>query len=275
MPFIRWQQFKRVLVATLVAGAASFVLTSLPRAMLYPAPRLQVPDPPAPWREVYLPRPGGEPVHGWWREESGLGATLIFFHGNGENLATLGWGGFLEQLGALCPATLVVDYPGYGRSPGPPSEAALHAAADAALAFAYAQRPSRPVVLWGWSLGAAVAIPLAGRSGGQVAGLVAASPWTTLEDVAAAHFPRFLVRLLLRERYDSLQAAAAVRAPALVLHGQRDGIIPAEQGRRIAAALGGSTRHVEVPGAGHNDLLAHPLVWREVTNFVAEFAEFR
>lgn len=248
------------------------MLSFLPRAMLYPAPRLPVPEPPVPWHEVRLPLVGNGHVHGWWRDSADPGPVLVFFHGNGESLATLGWGGFLDQLAALSAATLVLDYPGYGRSPGRPGEAALHAAADAALHFARAEGRGRPVVVWGWSLGAAVAIPLAARAGTGVAGLVAASPWTRLEDVAAVHVPRMLVRLLLREEYDSLRAAAAVRIPALVLHGQRDGIIPAEHGRRIAAALAGPTRHVEVAGVGHNDLLAHPTAWREVARFTDEIA---
>lgn len=256
----------------MVAGGLVLVLSSLPRAMLYPAPRLPVPEPPVPWREVHLPLAENGHVHGWWRGSPGPGVVLVFFHGNGESLATLGWGGFLEQLAAVSAATLVLDYPGYGRSPGRPGEAALHAAADAALHFAGAEGSGRPVVVWGWSLGAAVAIPLAARAGERVGGLIAASPWTRLHDVAAVHFPRVLVRLLLREEYDSLRAAAAVHVPALVLHGQRDGIIPAEHGRRIAAALAGPTRHVEVAGVGHNDLLTHPTVWREVASFIAGVA---
>lgn len=250
------------------------VLTFLPRAMLYPAPPVPVPPPPPPWREVIVPLAGDRHVHGWWCPEGDAGATLLFFHGNGESLATLGYGGFLEQLAALGGATLVIDYPGYGRSPGRPSETGLHAAADGALAFAESQRPKRQVVAFGWSLGAAVAVPLAARAGGRVHGLIAASPWTRLEDVAAVHFPRFLVRLLLRERYDSLAAAPAIHCPVLVLHGAQDGVIPAEQGRRLAASLAGSTRHVELDGAGHNDLFSHPRVWLEVASFLGRLADY-
>ncbi len=275
MPTTSPRRFQSLLAITLAVGAGVFVLSFLPRAMLYPAPRLPVPEPPMPWREVRIPLADNGHVHGWWRASPDPGATLIFFHGNGESLATLGWGGLLDQLAAVSAATLVLDYPGYGRSPGRPSEAGLHAAADAALHFAEAEENSRPVVVWGWSLGAAVAIPLAARAGERVGGLIAASPWTRLRDVAAVHFPRVLVRLLLREEYHSLRAAAAVHVPALVLHGREDGIIPPEHGRRIAAALAGPTRHVEVAGVGHNDLLTHPAVWREVANFIAGVAKPR
>ncbi len=262
------RRLERIFVGGLLLLFFGIMLTCLPRALLYPAPQASVPEPPPPWRDVAVPLRGGTHVCAWWQEGNG-GPVVLFFHGNGESLGTLGHGGFLDHLAGVGSATLVVDYPGYGRSPGRPSEQALHAAADASLAWAEEHGGGRPVVVWGWSLGAAVAISLAARAGGRVRGLIAASPWTRLEDVAAEHFPRFLVRLLISERYDSLAAAAAVRVPALVLHGERDAIIPAEHGRRLARALAGPTRQVEVPGAGHNDLLSHPQVWREAESFVA------
>ncbi len=254
--------------APLVVLALGVVLSFLPRTLLYPAPQVRVPPAPSPWLEVAIPLPDGTHLHGWWRE-GGERLVLLFFHGNGENLGTLAGSPFLEQLAGLGAAALVVDYPGYGRSPGRPCEAALHAAADASLLWAEGHATGRPVVAWGWSLGAAVAIPLAARAGEHLAGLIAASPWTRLEDVATEHFPRFLVHLLLSERYDSLAAGIAVRVPALVLHGNRDPIIPVSHGRRVAATLAGPTRYVEIPGAGHNDLFSHPLAWRAVVSFLA------
>ena len=266
------RRWRRLLVAALLVLAFATVLSFLPRTLLYPAPMVRVPPPPPLWSEVVIPLPNGGQLHGWWREGSGH-LVLLFFHGNGENLGTMANSPFLEQLASLGAAALVVDYPGYGRSPGRPCEAALHAAADAALNWVEEHAGGGSVLAWGWSLGAAVAIPLAARSGERLAGLIAASPWTRLEDVATEHFPRFLVRLLLTERYDSLAAAAAVRLPALVLHGGQDHIIPAHHGRRVAAALAGPTRYVEVSGAGHNDLFSHPQAWREVAHFLAAIGQ--
>jgi hypothetical protein len=113
-----------------------------------------------------------------------------------------------------------------------------------------------------------VALDLAARHPQDVAGVVALSPWTSLQDVARLHFPGWLVGLALRERYDSRTAASTVRGPVLVMHGERDTIIPAAQGRELAQALGARARWVAVPGAGHNDLLAVPAVWREVRGFL-------
>lgn len=268
MPAHTSRRRTRLLVASLTVVAGAAMLRALPRWLLYPAPGVPVPTPPAPWEEIRILQRAGEEVYGWWRPPSRPGAVVLFFHGNGENLGTLARGGFLEDLVGVGAAALVVDYPGYGYSTGTPHEAALHATADAVLAWVEERREGRAVVVWGWSLGAAVAIPLAARGADRVTGLIAASPWTRLEDVAAVHFPRPLVRLLLRERYDSLAAAPTVTVPALVLHGAADTIIPAAQGRQVAAALAGPTRYVEVAGVGHNDLLSHTQVWREVAAFV-------
>jgi pimeloyl-ACP methyl ester carboxylesterase len=162
---------------------------------------------------------------------------------------------------------LAPDFPGYGRSPGTPTEGGLLATGDAALAWARQEYPERPLVVAGWSLGAALAIATVERHPREVRGLIALSPWTTLAEVAMKVFPEFAVRMMLHEHYDSRTAARHIRVPALVVHGERDDLIPVEHGREIASVLGGSTRWVEVRGAGHNDLLSHREVWEEMGKF--------
>jgi pimeloyl-ACP methyl ester carboxylesterase len=120
----------------------------------------------------------------------------------------------------------------------------------------------------GWSLGATVAIATAAAFSEQVRALIALSSWTTLAEVARELFPAFVVDAILSERYDSLAAAPAVRVPALVVHGERDEMIPVRQGRRIAEALAGPTRWVPVAAAGHNDLLGRGVVWDEIKRFL-------
>ncbi len=150
------------------------------------------------------------------------------------------------------------------------TEEGLIATGDAAVAWARQRHPDRPAIVCGWSLGAAVAIAAAARHPEAVAGVIALSPWTSLGDVAKVLFPGFVVKALLRERYDSLEAARKIRLPALVIHGERDDLIPAEQGKRIAEALSGA-RWVPVPQAGHNDLLGQREVWDEIARFVSDF----
>jgi len=240
------------------------------RSLIYPAPEVPVGTPPPGFEEVVLNLDEGSQVIAWHRPVSQpVGRpAMLFFHGNGENLETMKWAGLYEQLVPLRAPLLLVDYPGYGRSTGQPSEESLKAAATAALRWTRARYPGLAVVPSGWSLGAALAVYLAAEWPAEIDGIVVISPWTSLPAVANAHFPRFLVSAGLRERYDSLSLAPRIESPALVLHGSIDRIIPVDQGERIANSLE-TVRWVPVDGAGHNDLLSFPEVWREIDNFVS------
>lgn len=276
------------IVVAILAVAGLFGLAMLPplfRSLVYPAPPVAVPPAPPPLVEVTLRLPDGDAVCAW----AGAGGAaaparpgdaaplVLFFHGNGENLETMRQAGLFAAIaelgvGGRGARFLALDYPGYGRSEGGPSEARMLAAADAAVAWAEAElaRAPAPLVVCGWSLGAAVAVQMAARHPARVGGLIALSPWTSLAAVAAQHYPGALVRLVPLERYDSLAAVPEIRCPALVVHGESDWIIPAAQGRALAAALG--ARAVVVRERGHNDLLADDEVWREIDAFLERLA---
>jgi pimeloyl-ACP methyl ester carboxylesterase len=194
---------------------------------------------------------------------------VLYFHGNAENLETLRRSGLFGDFDRTGADLLALDYPGYGRSAGEPSEAANLAAAEAALAWAVREHPDQPRIVCGWSLGAAVAIQLAARHPEAVDRLILLSPWSTLRALAGEHYPAFLVGALLRERYDSLAAAASIRCPTLVVHGEADTIIPIRHGEALARALGERARFVAMPDAGHNDLLAEAGTWSEIREFLS------
>ncbi len=247
-------------LATLIVLSVGFYMKSA----IYPAPSVTVGSPPPGYEEIFWPLRDGSSVHGWHGGAAGPGRPVVlFFHGNGENLATLEWSGIFDRWRDLDVYAVAADYPGYGRSEGSSSEGALIEGGLAALDWTAEAFPDRPLIVAGWSLGAAVAIQVAAGRPDRLDGLVLMSPWTRLIDVASAHAPAFLVRLLVRERYDSLEAAERVACPVLVVHGTEDEIIPVEQGERLAAALGGRARWVSVAGVGHGDLLDRAEVWDE------------
>ena len=259
------------------------MMDSVVRQMLYPAPPVRVPSPPpAPLVEVAL-EANGRAVSAWYLPPSGDGAAangaqdagsrapvLLMLHGNGENLETMRQSGFFADLGAAGAGVLAIDYPGYGKSPGTPSEAVNLAAAESAWEWLLRNAEGRPAVIAGWSLGAAVAAQLAARHRDEAAGVMLLSAWDRLDAVARLHFPGWMVGALLSERYDSAAAAKGITAPALLVHGDRDDIIPIDLGRRLFAALPSEKQWVEVRGAGHNDLLARPEAWQAIHAFLAD-----
>ena len=261
--------FRAGLFLLLIILVVLIMSNGLVRWLTYPVPGIKVPSPPpAPFKEAVLTLPDGKRVTGWLYSSAESRLFLLFFHGNGENLATMWHSGIFVKMQQLGVNFLALDYPGYGKSEGKPSEETILRASRAAVSWITREFPGKMMVACGWSLGAAVAIQTAAQNPGAVHGLIALSAWTSLPAVASEHYPRWLVRLLLKEKYDSRRAIAQMDVPVLLIHGQEDRIIPARQGRELARCFPSPARWVEVPGAGHNDLLSHPLVWEKIREFL-------
>ena len=178
-------------------------------------------------------------------------AVVLYFGGNGEDLYSC-----VQQLAQLLPYGvdgLAAEYPGYGGSPGRPSVDTFLATAEAALAAAQAHAAERqlPLVVVGSSLGTFAAVHAASRGG--VARLLLRAPPSRLVASAKHGYPWLPVELLLRHRFDSLAKAASVPCPVLVVHGDRDDVVPPALGEELARALP-QARFLLVPGYGHNDL---------------------
>lgn len=192
----------------------------------------------------------GVRLHAWWCRPPDAAVVLLLFHGNAGNLADRAE--LMLTLASIPAEVLIVDYRGYGRSEGRPSEAGLYADASAAWRFLTEEQrvdPSR-IVLLGKSLGGAVAVELATRV--DPAGLVVQSSFTSVPDMAAVHYP-FVPGALIRNRFDSAARIAEVRCPVLVVHSTADEIVPYDMGRRLFALAREPKRFLTVEGAAHNE----------------------
>ncbi len=202
------------------------------------------------YQEVSLATSDGETLHGWYLPAPGARYTLLFFHGNAGNIShRLDSLLLFRQLGL---SQLILDYRGYGRSSGRPSEAGLYRDAQAAWDYLTDERGLAPgqIVLFGRSLGGAVAVWLAARE--RPAGLVVESSFTSVPDLGAELYPWLPVRWLSRLRFDSRGRIAQVSAPLLVVHSRNDEIIPFAHGQALLAAANPPKRLLELRG-GHND----------------------
>jgi uncharacterized protein len=176
--------------------------------------------------------------------------VVLYFHGNG---ASLRWRtDRFRELIADGSGLLALSYRGYGGSTGSPTETGLMHDALAAYEFAVARYPARSLVLWGESLGSGVAIPLAAAK--PIGSMILQSPFTSAADVGAARYWFVPVRLLMKDQFRSDLQIGKVTAPVLVLHGDRDDIVPIALGERLYAMINAPKRFVRFSGGGHNDL---------------------
>lgn len=180
------------------------------------------------------------------------GLWMLVFHGNGENVSNAGRTEHYLRLRALGLNLVAFDYRGYGESEGRPSEAGLYRDADAMWAFARDSLgvAANHIVLYGHSLGTAVAVELASRTTPRA--VVLEGAFTSLADVGRRLYPFVPVRLLARNRFASADVIGRVSSPLLFLHARGDNIVPPELGRALYELAPEPKRFVELAG-GHND----------------------
>lgn len=192
----------------------------------------------------------GVRLHGWWIRGARRFA-LLYFHGNAGNVADR-----LDRARALHERfgldIFLVDWRGYGRSEGSPSEDGLkrdgRAIYGAAIAAGF--RPDQ-IVLFGESLGGAVAIDLAAKW--ACAGVVLETPFLSARELARVHYP-WVPLFLVRDRWDNAARVADIPVPKLFIVAEKDEVAPAVQGRRLFEAARGVRELLVVPGAHHNDV---------------------
>jgi uncharacterized protein len=245
---------KSILVFLLVGYGAMVVLAYFAqRALMYFPDRTRTPPgvaglPEA--EEIALETADGEKLIAWYVPAAEGKLIVLYFHGNGGALVhrVSRFRGLIANGNGL----LALSYRGYGGSSGSPSEAGLLADATAAYAFAAARYPAGRIAVFGESLGTGVAIWLAGTS--PVARVLLQAPYTSIADIAATAYRFLPARLLLKDTYRSDERVGRVTAPVLVIHGERDRVVPIRYGERLYALIRAPKKFVRFPEGGHVDL---------------------
>jgi len=261
--------FSRQRMLTIFLVIAGFLLLNF-AAMYFLQPTFTFPRPPpaaarpqalqeargeALWSEV-----DGQRVEAWLLPGDAAGAAplMIYAHGNGELIDL--WADEFAPLRAAGIHVLLVEYPGYGRSGGTPSESSVTAALLAAYdrVAADPRIDARRIVGYGRSLGGGAIAQLAARR--PLAALVLESTFTSLRDVVRRYF---IPDVLVRNRFDTRGVLAKFRGPVLLLHGQFDEVIPVAHAQALKAASPAAELHV-LP-CGHNNC---PPQWELVLSFL-------
>ncbi|MGY1813953.1 alpha/beta hydrolase [Blastococcus sp. SYSU D00820] len=260
-------------VLAVVCALLVGVLWAVQRRLVYlpddgPVPAAATAVPGA--RDVVLTTADGLSLGAWFVPGPAADAPAVLVaNGNGGSRGARA--PLARALSAAGLAVLLFDYRGYGGNPGSPSEEGLALDVRAARAWLLDEGgvPPERLLYYGESLGCAVVTELATEH--PPAGLVLRSPFVDLASVGEEHYPFLPVRWLLRDRYPVAEQLAGVEAPTTVVLGTGDTIVPPAQSRAVAAAAGALHRLVEVPGAGHNDLVL--LDGPELVAAVVEMAE--
>ena len=223
-----------------------------------------------PLEEVWFQAEDGTKLFGWYVEASPAAPVLLWCHGNAGNVIHR-----LENLAELYRLGLSVfifDYRGYGRSAGKPSEEGLYQDALAAHAYLTNRRGVRPerLILFGRSLGAAVAGTVAGER--PAAGLILESPFPSIAAMARAHYAGLPMHWLLSGRFPLNERLQRVSMPVLVIHGDRDDIVPIALGREVFDAAREPKSFYVIEGADHNDsyLVGGRAYFQRLKQFIQE-----
>lgn len=221
-------------------------------SLLFPAPRLAQPPPTRDGvTSIDIVHPGGEKTLALFVPPPEGGRVVVVFHGNGESVFDELY--LAEWLHGQGMGAMLVEYRGYGVTQGPPSEKKIYEDAEASLRWLHERGIDRErITLWGYSLGSGVAVEMAKR--GHGARIVLLAAYTSIVDVGKRFAPFLPIRLLLDDTFDTIDKCKDVRVPALVIHGERDELVPVAMGERVAAAIPGAELIVIKRGT-HVDLL--------------------
>jgi fermentation-respiration switch protein FrsA (DUF1100 family) len=262
MALLKW-----LLIALVGYGSLVTLMYLLQRSMMYFPDTTRTPPAEAGLpqaEEVVLETADGERVIAWHVPPRGDKPVVLYFHGNGGAI-----GYRVARFRALIAdgtGLVALSYRGYAGSTGTPTEAGLIADAQAAYAFAVARYPVERIALFGESLGTGVAVALAAEK--PVGGIVLEAPFTSAVDIGASAYWFAPVRLLMKDQFRSDERIAQVSAPLLVLHGERDAVVPIRFGERLFSLAREPKRMVRYAKGGHEGLDAYGAL-AEVRSFLA------
>ncbi len=217
--------------------------------------------------EVFITTDDGVRLHAWFAAAEGASRTILYFHGNAGNLSlrlpNIGW---LQELRAN---VLAVDYRGYGKSGGKPTEAGVYRDAEAAYDYLVSARkvPPKQIVVLGQSLGTAVAVDVATKR--QISALILEAGFPSAKRVAQQAMGLPGLGWIIRSRFDSAAKLKDVRTPVLVAHCRKDSVMPFVLGEELYAAANPPKQFVVYPGHCHE-----PLYTADPDDYAARLREF-
>ncbi len=223
-------------------------------------------------RDCFFKTTDGVQLHGWFLQHDTAAATLLWCTGNAGNISDRLDN--LSRLSRLPINVFIFGYRGYGKSAGSPNEEGVYLDALAAYDFLLTLPEVQPdkIILFGRSLGGAVAIDLATKR--PAAGLILESTFTSAADMAWAAYGLPL-HLIIKTKFDSVNKIQQIHLPLLMIHGERDRVVPLRLGRKLFDAANPPKEFYEIAGADHNDtyIIGGPAYFAKLWDFIAHVTQ--
>ncbi len=202
------------------------------------------------YEDLKIPLADKTKISAWYLPHPEADKTVLFFHGNGGNISHRGDSLYIFHKLKL--NVLIIDYPGYGKSEGTPSETGVYQSATAAWHYLVSEKKLKPedIIIFGRSLGGAVAVDLASRV--KAGGLILESTFSSVHDFVDMVFPVLSHFIYLRYSFDSFSKINKVSVPVLVVHSPDGEVIPFELGQKLFEAVVSEKIFLPIKG-GHND----------------------
>lgn len=192
-----------------------------------------------------------EKINLLWFKPSGISKGLIlYFHGNRGNLER--WGNYAQDLTIHGYDVMMIDYRGYGKSDGKPTEAGLYIDAELLLNWAQTHAPISKLIIYGRSLGSAVASHLATKVQPDL--LILETPFDEIIGVVWDPLQPLLRLLPSRNNFSNKKHLASVPCRKVIIHGSADRIVPLSSALKLKPFLGPQDEFIIIPDGGHRNL---------------------
>jgi len=224
------------------------------------------------YTDLHLRTEDNVTIHGWYVPADSARATVLYFHGNANNIGVRVE--FIRMLHDMGLNVCAIDYRGYGRSEGKPTEEGTYLDAKASWRYLISERHLAPekIILLGRSLGGAVAVWLATQV--EPGGLILGSTFTSLPEISQEKYPVFPAARLVKMEYNTLSKIRQISCPVLITHSRDDNIVPFSHGRRLYEAANPPKEFLEMRGGHNENLWLSMAEYREKLNeFVTQYLE--
>jgi fermentation-respiration switch protein FrsA (DUF1100 family) len=221
------------------------------------------------YEDVFFKTADGKKIHGWFLQNNASDKVILYFHGNAGNLSYR-----LDTIGLLysLPANIfAIDYHGFGRSEGKPSEKNLYLDAEAAYDYLIRHKGFLPsqIVVMGSSLGGAVAIHLALQE--KIGALILKSTFTSARDMAPRINPFYRWPIVwIRSKFDTIAKIDKIDVPVLIIHSKEDEIIPYQMGVALYEKAREPKKIILLEKGKHNDLISAPEYLRSLRQILGQ-----